>query len=163
MRHTITLLLSNEVGALTRVAGLFSARGYNIESLTVAPTEEPSLSRMTIATSGSNAVLQQVVKQLKKLVDVVDVMDLTEDAHLERELMLLKCIAKGSMREEVKRLADIFRANIVDVTDESYVVELTGTASKLDSFIAAVGREQIVELARSGVTSVARGSSSLHL
>jgi len=162
MRHTISLVLSNEVGALTRVAGLFTARGYNIESLTVAPTENESLSRMTIATAGSEAVIQQIVKQLKKLVDVVEVVDLTADAHLERELLLLKCSAEGSMRDEVKRLADIFRANIVDVTKTSFVVELTGSAQKIDSFIAAVGEENIKELARSGVTSVARGSASLH-
>ena len=163
MRHTISLLLSNEVGALTRVAGLFTARGYNIESLTVAPTENPELSRMTIATAGSEDVITQVVKQLKKLVDVVDVKDLTDDAHLERELMLLKCNAEGSMRDEIKRLADIFRANIVDVSATSYVVELTGTARKIDGFIAAVGNDNIKELARSGVTSVARGEASLHL
>src|SRR5512147_108735 len=130
MKHIIAVLLENEPGALSRVVALFSARGYNIETLTVAPTEDASLSRMTIVTTGSDEVLEQITKQLNKLVDVVKVVDLSEAAHIERELMLIKVRATGKDREEMKRMADIFRGRIIDVTDSTFVIELTGTAAK---------------------------------
>ena len=163
MRHVIALLLENESGALSRVSGLFSARGYNIESLTVAPTEDPSLSRMTIATRGSDEVIEQITKQLNKLVDVVKVVDISESAHSERELMLIKVRATGKDREEVKRMADIFRGRIIDVTDSSYVIELTGNQTKLDSFISAIDRALILETVRSGVVGIGRGDRILRL
>ena len=138
MRHVISLLIENESGALSRVSGLFSARGYNIESLTVAPTEDLSMSRMTIVTTGSDEIVEQITKQLNKLVEVVKVVDISEAAHIERELMLVKVRATGKDREEVKLTADIFRARIIDVTDTAYVVELTGNQGKLDAFIGAI-------------------------
>ncbi len=163
MRHIISILLENEAGALSRVAGLFSARGYNIESLTVAATEDPSLSRMTLVTRGSEEVVEQITKQLNKLVDVVKLLDLTEGPHIEREMMLIKLRATGEAREELKRLVDIFRAHIIDVTASTYIVELTGAGSKLDAFIQAVEANSIVETVRSGVSGIARGEKSLHL
>jgi len=161
MRHIISILLENEAGALSRVAGLFSARGYNIESLTVAPTEDSSLSRMTLVTRGSDDIIEQITKQLNKLVDVVKLMDLSEGPYMERELMLLKARAVTSAREELKRLADIFRGRIIDVTDGTYTIELTGTSDKLDAFIEAVGSKDIVEVVRTGVSGIARGERSL--
>ncbi len=161
MRHIISILLENEAGALSRVAGLFSARGYNIESLTVAPTEDPTLSRMTIVTHGSDQVIEQIVKQLNKLVDVVKLQDLTEGAHIERELMLVKVKAVDQAREEVKRLVDIFRGRIIDVTDSTYTLELTGTVEKLDAFLKALEITEINEVVRSGVTGIARGDRAL--
>src|SRR5512139_2556926 len=119
MKHIIALLLENEPGALSRVVGLFSARGYNIESLTVAPTEDASLSRMTIVSIGSDDIIEQITKQLNKLIDIVKVVDLSEAAHVERELMLVKVRAPGKDREEMKRVADIFRGRIIDVTDST--------------------------------------------
>lgn len=161
MRHVISLLLENESGALSRVSGLFSARGYNIESLTVAPTEDASMSRMTIVTSGSEDVIEQITKQLNKLIEVVKVVDLSEAAYIERELMLIKVRAVAKDREELKRMADIFRGRVVDVTDSTYVIELTGTQDKLDSFINAIDRGLILETVRSGVTGVGRGDRIL--
>ncbi|MDB5802187.1 MAG: acetolactate synthase 3 regulatory subunit [Rhodocyclales bacterium] len=161
MRHVISLLLENESGALSRVSGLFSARGYNIESLTVAPTEDASMSRMTIVTSGSDEVIEQITKQLNKLIEVVKVVDLSEAAYIERELMLIKVRAVAKDREELKRMADIFRGRVVDVTDSTYVIELTGTQDKLDSFINAIDRALILETVRSGVTGVGRGDRIL--
>jgi acetolactate synthase-1/3 small subunit len=163
MRHIISILLENEAGALSRVAGLFSARGYNIESLTVAPTEDPSLSRMTLVTRGSDDIIEQITKQLNKLIEVVKLIDLTEGAHIERELMMIKVAAAGSDREEIKRLADIFRANIIDVSIDTYTIELTGTGDKLDAFINALGETQILETVRSGVSGISRGEKSLHI
>ncbi len=163
MRHIISLLLENEAGALSRVAGLFSARGYNIESLIVAPTEDATLSRMTIVTSGSDAVIEQINKQLNKLIEVVAVMDLSEGEHLERELMLVKVRAVDGGRDELKRLTDIFRGHIIDVTDTSYTIELTGTGEKLDGFIHALDKKAIVEVVRSGVSGIARGEKSLRV
>ena len=161
MRHIISILIENEAGALSRVSGLFSARGYNIETLTVAPTEDASLSRMTIVTTGSDKVLEQITKQLNKLVDVVKVVDLSEAAHIERELMLIKVRATGKDREEMKRMADIFRGRIIDVTDSTYVVELTGSSSKLDSFISAIDTGLILETVRTGVSGIGRGDRIL--
>jgi acetolactate synthase I/III small subunit len=161
MRHVISLLIENEAGALSRVSGLFSARGYNIESLTVAPTEDASLSRMTIVTTGSDEIVEQITKQLNKLVEVVKVVDISESAHIERELMLVKVRATGKDREEVKRTADIFRGRIIDVTEASYVIELTGTQSKLDSFLGALDAALILETVRSGICGVGRGDRVL--
>ncbi|MDA8095497.1 MAG: acetolactate synthase small subunit [Betaproteobacteria bacterium] len=161
MRHIISLLMENEAGALSRVAGLFSARGYNIESLTVAPTEDATLSRMTILTRGSDEVLEQIIKQLNKLIDVVKVVDLNEGSHIERELMLVKVKAAGKDREEMKRMADIFRGRIIDVTDKTYTVELTGTGSKLDAFLEALEEGTILETVRTGACGVGRGDRVL--
>ncbi len=163
MRHIISLLMANEAGALSRVAGLFSARGYNIESLTVAPTEDLTLSRMTIVTSGSDSVIEQINKQLNKLVDVIAVLDLSEGEHLERELMLIKLKAEGEDREELKRLADIFRGRIIDVSSASYTVELTGSRAKLDNFIAAISPELILETVRTGASGIGRGERILKI
>lgn len=163
MRHIISLLLENEPGALSRVAGLFSARGYNIESLSVAPTEDPTVSRMTLVTSGSDAIIEQITKQLNKLVDVVRLLDLTEGVHVDREMMLIKLKAAGPQREEIKRLSDIFRGRILDVTNTSYIIELTGTAEKLDAFIGALDKTLILEVVRSGSLAIGRGEKSLRL
>lgn len=161
MRHILSILMENESGALSRVAGLFSARGYNIESLTVAPTEDASLSRMTIVTTGTDEIVEQITKQLHKLIDVVKLMDMTEGPHIEREMLLIKIRTEGSSREEVKRLSDIFRGRIIDVNDASYTVELTGTSSKLDAFLEAVNDSWIIEVVRSGVSGIARGKRAL--
>jgi len=163
MRHIISLLMENEAGALSRVAGLFSARGYYIESLSVAPTEDPTMSRMTIVTSGSDDVIEQINKQLNKLVDVVAVMDLTEGGHLERELMLVKVRAVGEMREEMARMTDIFHGRIIDVTDKTYTIELTDTVSGLDSFLQAIDRNLILETVRTGASGIGRGERVLKL
>ena len=164
MRHIISMLMENESGALSRVAGLFSARGYNIESLTVAPTEDASLSRMTIVTRGSEEIIEQITKQLNKLIDVVKLADITEGAHIERELMLIKVKATDlQLRAEMKRLTDIFRGRIIDVSEDTYIIELTGTSDKLDAFIEALGAANIIETVRSGVTGIARGTRSLIL
>ncbi len=161
MRHIISILIENEAGALSRVSGLFSARGYNIESLTVAPTEDPTLSRMTLVTVGSDEVIEQITKQLNKLIDVVKLIDISESSHIERELMMVKTRAVNGMREEIKRLAEIFRANIIDVTSSTYVIEVTGEKSKLDAFLQAVGEESILEVVRSGTTGIVRGEKGL--
>jgi acetolactate synthase-1/3 small subunit len=163
MRHIISLLMENEAGALSRVAGLFSARGYNIESLAVAPTEDPTLSRMTIVTSGSDAVIEQINKQLNKLIDVAAVMDLSEGEHLERELMLVKVRADGKEREELKRITDIFRGRIIDVSDKTYTIELTGTGHKLDRFLQAIDHGLILETVRTGASGIGRGERILKL
>ena len=161
MRHIISILIENEAGALSRVAGLFSARGYNIESLTVAPTEDASLSRMTIVTSGSEEVIEQIMKQLNKLIDVVKVIDLNEGLYTERELMLVKVKAEGEGREEMKRMSDIFRGRIIDVADDSYTIELTGNGSKLDAFLEAIDNSLILETVRTGACGIGRGGRVL--
>ncbi len=153
--------MENEAGALSRVAGLFSARGYNIESLTVAPTEDPSLSRMTLVTRGTDEIIEQIVKQLNKLIDVVKLMDMNDGPHIERELMLIKVRAENAAREEVTRMADIFRGRILDTTPGTYTIEVTGTSDKLDAFIAALSESDILEVVRSGVTGIARGERAL--
>ena len=163
MRHIISILIENESGALSRVSGLFSARGYNIESLTVAPTEDASLSRMTIVSIGSDDIIEQITKQLNKLIDIVKVVDLSEAAHIERELMLVKVRATGKDREEMKRIADIFRGRIIDVTESSYVVELTGNTAKLDAFLDAIDRSLILETVRTGVCGIGRGDRILRV
>ncbi len=161
-RHIISILIENEAGALSRVAGLFSARGYNIETLTVAPTEDGSLSRMTIVTTGSDEIVEQITKQLNKLIDVVKLIDLSESSHIERELMMVKVRASGAMRDEIKRLCDIFRGNILDVTPTTYVIEVTGEKSKLDAFLRTISEDQIIEVIRSGTTGMLRGERGLH-
>jgi acetolactate synthase-1/3 small subunit len=163
MKHIISILLENEPGALSRVVGLFSARGYNIETLTVAPTEDPSLSRMTIVTRGSDDVIEQITKHLNRLVEVVKLIDLSEQPHIERELMLIKVRAVGKEREEMKRMADIFRGRIIDVTDKTYTIELTGDSGKLDGFIEALEPETIIETVRTGSSGIARGERVLRV
>ncbi len=161
MRHVLSLLLENETGALSRVSSLFSARAFNIESLTVAPTEDPTVSRMTLVTSGSDKVVEQITKQLNKLVDVIKVFDLNEKPHIERELMLIKLAAENDKREEIKRLVDIFRGRIIDVTNKTYTIEMTGNGEKLDAFIGALGESDILEVVRSGVSGIARGDKAI--
>lgn len=161
MRYILSVLLENEAGALSRVSGLFSARGYNIESLSVSTTEDPSLSRMTIVTHGSREILEQIVKQLNKLVDVVKLIELSDSDHIERELMMIKLLAVGDEREELKRLADIFRGHIIDVTSSTYVIEMTGTTAKLDGFIKTLVTDRIIEVVRSGASGILRGEKSL--
>ncbi|MFA7240518.1 MAG: acetolactate synthase small subunit [Sulfuricellaceae bacterium] len=161
MRHIISLLMENESGALSRVAGLFSARAYNIESLTVAPTEDATLSRMTLVTRGSDDVIEQITKQLNKLIDVVKVVDLSEGSHLERELMLVKVRAEGEWREEMKRMSDIFGGRIIDVTDKTYTIELTGAGTKLDAFLGALDKSAILETVRTGASGIGRGERIL--
>lgn len=161
MRRVIAVLLENEPGALSRVIGLFAQRNYNIESLTVAPTEDETLSRLTVTTAGDDSKIEQIVKQLNKLIEVVKVLELYDSAHVERELMLVKVRAEGAGRAEIKRTADVFRGQIVDITARSYTVQLTGPSAKLDAFLDAISRTQVLEVARSGVTGVARGEQSL--
>ncbi len=163
MRRIISLLLENEPGALSRVVGLFSQRGYNIESLTVAATEDKTLSRLTLTTIGDDHKIEQITKHLNRLVDVVKLVDLTEGTHIERELMLIKVRATGAQRAEVKRCVDIFRGHIVDVTASVYTIQITGTSEKLDAFYQAVGEAAILEVVRSGVSGIARGEKVLGL
>ncbi len=163
MKHIISLLTENEAGALSRVSGLFSARGYNIESLTVAETEDSTLSRMTIVTSGSDDVIEQIIKQLNKLIDVVKVLDLNDGKHIERELMLIKVKATGQHRDEMKRMCDIFRGRIIDVADGSFTIELTGSGSKLDAFIEGLDATAILETVRTGASGIGRGDRILKL
>lgn len=163
MRHIISILIENESGALSRVAGLFSARGYNIESLNVAITEDPSLSRMTLVTRGSEQVVEQIIKQLNKLIDVVKLIDLAESTHIERELMMVKVKTTDSTRNEIRSLAEIFRGKILDVTATTYVIEVTGPSEKLDAFVAAIAPETILEVVRSGPTGISRGQKGLSL
>ena len=163
MRRIISILMENEPGALSRVIGLFSQRGYNIESLSVAPTEDSTLSRLTLTTFGNDLKIEQITKHLNKLIEVVKLVDLTEGAHIERELMLIKVKATGAQRAEVKRSVDIFRGQIVDVTSSVYTVQLTGTSDKLDSFIQAIGTASILETVRSGVTGISRGDKVLSI
>tara|TARA_R110002095_G_scaffold109105_2_gene95535 strand:+ start:12376 stop:12843 length:468 start_codon:yes stop_codon:yes gene_type:complete len=153
--------MENEAGALSRVSGLFSARAFNIESLTVAPTEDPTVSRMTVVTSGSDQIIEQITKQLNKLVDVVKVVDLNEYRHIERELMLIKLIAQKEHRDEAKRMVEIFRGRIIDVTENTYTIEMTGTGEKLDAFIEALDDSMILEVVRSGVSGISRGDKAI--
>lgn len=163
MKHIISILLENEPGALSRVVGLFSARAYNIETLTVAPTEDPSLSRMTLVTADSDDSVEQMTKYLNRLIEVVKVIDLTDGAYLERELMLIKVRAVGKEREEIKRMAEIFRGRIIDVTDKTYTLELTGDSGKLDAFINSIERSLILETVRTGASGIGRGERILKL
>lgn len=163
MRRIISLLMENEPGALSRVVGLFSQRGYNIETLTVAPTEDETLSRLTLTTIGDEHKIEQITKNLNKLIDVVKLVDLTEGAHIERELMMIKLKASGAQRAEVKRCVDIFRGSIIDVTASVYTVQIVGASNKLDAFVEAVGDASILEVVRSGVSGISRGEKVLSL
>ncbi|MEH6569722.1 MAG: acetolactate synthase small subunit [Halioglobus sp.] len=161
MRRIISILMENEAGALSRVVGLFAQRGYNIETLNVAPTEDATLSRLTLTTAGDDRTIEQITKQLNKLIDTVKVVDLSEGTHIERDLMLIKVRAQGAQRDEVKRTTDIFRGQIVDVGPSVYTIQLTGTSDKLDSFVTAVGETEILEVVRSGVAGISRGEKVL--
>jgi acetolactate synthase I/III small subunit len=163
MRRIISMLMENEPGALSRVIGLFSQRGYNIETLNVAPTDDPTLSRLTLTTVGSDLRIEQLTKQLNKLVDVVKLADLTDGAHIERDMMLIKVRAVGAAREDIKRTTDIFRGQIVDVGPTIYTIQLTGTSDKLDAFVAAMADVDILEVVRSGVAGISRGEKVLGL
>jgi len=163
MKHIIAVLLENEPGALSRVVALFSARGYNIDSLTVAPTEDASLSRMTIQTHGSEEVIEQITKHLNRLIEVVKVVDLSEGAYAERELMMVKVRAVGKEREELKRMADIFRGRIIDVTEKSYTIEVTGDQQKTEAFLQAIDRSAILETVSTGLSGIGRGERVLRV
>ena len=163
MRHILSVLMENESGAMSRVVGLFSARGYNIDSLSVSATEDKTLSRMTIVTHGDDVVIEQITKQLNKLIEVVKVVDLNDSRFVERELMLVKVRAVGKDRDEILRLADIYRGHVVDVTDKSYTVEVTGTTDKLDSFLETVGKSLILETVRTGAAGIGRGERILKI
>ena len=163
MRHIISVLVENEAGALSRLVGLFSQRNYNIETLNVAPTEDPTMSRLTLTTYGDDHQIEKITKQLNKLVEVVKVVDLSEGAHIERELMLIKVKALGQARAEIKRTADIFRAQVVDVTPTTYTIQIAGTTDKIDGFIDALAENTILEVVRSGVSGIARGEKVLSL
>lgn len=163
MRHIISILLENEPGALSRVVGLFAQRGYNIETLTVAPTEDETLSRLTMTTNGDERKIEQITKHLNRLIEVVKLVDLSEGAHIERELMLIKVRAVGAQRAEIKRTADIFRGQIVDVSPSVYTIQLTGTSDKLEAFIEAIGEGCVLETVRTGVSGIARGEKVLSL
>ena len=163
MRHTISVLVENEFGVLSRVSGLFSGRGFNIESLTVAETMDPTVSRMTIVTSGNDQILEQILKHLNKLVDVIKLVDLNDSSHIERELMLIKVSAKREDREEIKQLVDIFRGRIIDVSESTFTMEMTGTGDKLDAFIRAIDKDLILEVVRSGISGISRGDKALHI
>lgn len=163
MRRIVSVLMENEPGALSRVVGLFSQRGYNIETLTVAPTEDPTLSRLTLTTIGDDHKIEQITKNLNKLIDVVKLIDLTEGAHIERELMMIKVKASGAQRAEIKRCVDIFRGQIIDVTSTVYTIQITGTSDKLDAFLQSVGEAAVLEVVRSGVSGISRGDKVLSL
>ena len=163
MRHILSILMENESGAMSRVVGLFSARDYNIDSLAVAATEDKTLSRMTIVTHGDETVIEQITKQLNKLVEVVKVVDLNESRFVERELMLVKLRAAGKDRDEFLRLTEIYRGSVVDVTDRSYTIEITGSSEKLDSFLETVGHAQILETVRTGAAGIGRGERILKI
>ena len=163
MRHIISVLMENEAGALSRVVGLFSQRGYNIESLTVAPTEDATLSRLTLTTIGDDKIIEQITKHLNKLIDVVKVVDLSDGSHIERELMLIKVQSSGTQRAEIKRSVEIFRGQIVDVGTSVYTIQITGTSDKLDAFIETVDKDNILEVVRTGVCGLARGEKVLSL
>ncbi len=165
MRRILAILMENEPGSLSRIVGLFAQRAFNIESLTVAPTDDTSLSRMTIATKGDDKVLEQIVKQVNKLIDVIKITDITDRKHIERELLLVKVAAMNDKsRTEVTRITDIFRGNIIDIGKQVYTVQLTGDAEKLNAFINALQNEtEIIESARSGCVGMARGDQALRL
>ena len=162
-RHILSVLIENASGALSRVVGLFSARGYNIESLTVAPTENEGISRMTIVSFADDVTMEQITKHLNRLIEVVKVYDLMENDYVERELMLVKVRAIGRDRDEMLRVSEIFRARVVDVNDKSYTIEVTGDRSKLDAFLAAIDRTLILETVRTGASGIARGEHALHV
>ncbi len=161
MRRIISVLMENEAGALSRVIGLFAQRNYNIESLTVAPTEDQTLSRLTLTTFAGDQQVEQITKQLNKLIEVVKLVDLTEGDHIERELMLIKLKATGAQRAEIKRTSDIFRGQVIDVTQSAYTIQLTGTSEKLDAFLRAIPETSVLEVVRSGVSGLSKGEKVL--
>ena len=161
MRRIISVLIENEPGALSRVIGLFAQRNYNIETLTVAPTEDSTLSRLTLSTLSGDEQVEQITKQLNKLIEVVKLVDLTEGEHIERELMLIKLKATGAQRAEVKRTSDIFRGQIIDVTQSTHTIQLTGTSEKIDAFLRAIPESSVMEVVRSGVSGLSRGEKVL--
>ncbi len=163
IRRIISVLMENEAGALSRVIGLFAQRNYNIETLTVAPTEDATLSRLTLTTSATDSQVEQITKQLNKLIEVVKLVDLTDGEHIERELMLIKVKATGAQRAEIKRTADIFRGQIVDVTPNSYTIQLAGTTGKLDAFLRSMSESVVLEVVRSGVSGLSRGEKVLSI
>ncbi|WP_066566754.1 acetolactate synthase small subunit [Snodgrassella sp. CFCC 13594] len=163
MRHILSILMENESGAMSRIVGLFSARDYNIDSLSVAPTEDATLSRMTIVTHGDADVMEQITKQLNKLIEVIKVIDLNDSQFVERELMLVKLRASGKDRDEILRLTDIFRGHVIDVTDKTYTVEVTGPSDKLDAFLDTVGKTLILETVRTGAAGIGRGERMLRI
>lgn len=163
MRHILSILMENQSGAMSRIVGLFSARAYNIDSLSVSPTEDKTLSRMTIVTHGEDKVIEQITKQLNKLIEVIKVVDLNDSQYVERELMLVKLRATGKDRDEILRLTDIFRGQIVDVTDKTYTVEITGTSNKLDAFLENTGKSIILETVRTGAAGIGRGERMLRI
>ena len=163
MRRIISVLMENEPGALSRVVGLFSQRGYNIETLNVAPTEDPTMSRLTLTTIGDDHKIEQITKHLNRLVDVVKLVDLSEGAHIERELMLVKVRAGGDHRAEVKRCVDIFRGQIIDVGPATYVIQVAGASGKLDAFLESLGEAAVLEVVRSGVSGIMRGERALRI
>jgi len=163
MRHIISVLMENEPGALSRVVGLFSQRNFNIESLNVAATDDVTLSRLTLTTFGSDQVVEQITKQLNKLIDVVKLVDLTEGQHIERELMLVKVRATGAQRAEIKRTVDIFRGNIVDMSPSIYTIQIVGESDKLDGFLQSLGAVHLLEVVRTGVSGIARGEKVLSI
>ena len=163
MRHIISVLMENEAGALARVVGLFAQRGYNIESLNVAPTDDQTLSRLTLVTKGEDRVVEQITKHLNKLIEVVKLVDLTEGSHIERELMMVKVRATGAQREEVKRTCDLFRGQIIDVTPTTYTIQVTGNEEKVNAFMDALSGATIMEVVRTGVSGLARGDKTLSL
>ena len=158
MQHTISVVVENEFGVLARVAGLFSGRGFNIDSLSVVPTSDESLSRITIVTRGDDAVLEQITKQLNKLVDVIKVLDFSEDNAIERELALIKVSAEDESRAEVLRIVDIFRAKIIDVTPKSYTIEATGAPAKINAILDLLRPLGLKELVRTGAVAIGRGA-----
>ena len=162
MQHTISVLMNNRFGVLSRVSGLFSSRGFNIESLNVAETSDPEVSRMTIVTRGDNAKIEQITKQLNKLVDVIKVVDLTEEKFVDRELLLVKMNAEVRVREEILRVVDLFRAKVVDVSPSTYTIEITGDEGKITGFLDLLAPLGIKEVVRSGRIAVSRGNKSLN-
>jgi len=163
MRHILSLLVENEAGALSRIAGLFSARAYNIESLTVAPTEDESVSRMTIVTTGSDQIIEQITKQVNKLVDVIKVIDLSEKKHIERELMLIKFNVSDAARDKLNEAIARFQGRLIDDSENTWTVELTDTGEKLDQFLEAVDRQHIMEVVRTGVSGIIVGSDTIRV
>ena len=162
MQHTISVLMNNHFGVLSRVSGLFSGRGFNIESLNVAETSDPNISRMTIVTIGDNSKIEQITKQLNKLVDVIKVLDLTHENLVDRELVLIKMNAETRVREEMLRIVDLFRAKVVDVSPSTYTIEITGDEGKINSFIELLSPLGIKEVVRSGRIAIGRGNKSLN-
>ena len=161
MKHTISVLVENEFGVLARIAGLFSGRGFNIESLSVAPTMDPELSRMTLVTTGDERVLEQINKQLNKLISTIKVVDFTDEEFLQRELAMIKVSTDSENRAEALRIVDIFRAKVIDVTQKSYTIEITGAPAKIDGILELLRPMGIKEVVRSGPVAIGRGSKGV--